>query len=353
MIHLIKYSFKRLIKQPSMIFWVLIFPLILSTLFKVAFSNLKEETMEDKIKVLVEDNEILKNTFLNNTYLDIDYINKNNETEINTKLLNDDYLAYLYLDNNEMKIKVSTSGIKQTIFIEILNTNIQKYNSGKNFDDSFIINNESSNYFNPIDSYFFSLLGMLCMFGGFYGVDIVNSTMPNLSKLGARINASPTKKIKYFLGNTLVSYLIFLLIELIVILYMHFVLNINFGNISSIFKLILLIMVGSIVGITFGMVISTIKASEAAKIGIINAITLSLSAFAGLYATDLKYFADTKLPFINKINPTNLINDSLLAINYFNDNSRFYSNIITLFILSIIFITMTNLILRRRKYASI
>lgn len=351
MLHIIKYSFKRLLKQPSMIFWVLIFPIILATLFKLAFSNLKETTMEEKIKVLVEEN--LKNKIYTNSYLDIDYINKDNEEEINNKLLNDDYIAYLYLDNSEIKIKVSSSGIKQTIFIEILNSYVQQINSGKEFTNSFKITDESSNNFDVIDSYFFSLLGMLCMFGGFYGVDIVNSTMPNLSKLGARINVSPTKKVKYLIGNTIVSYLVFLLIELIVILYMHFVLNINFGDFASVLKLILLIMVGSIVGITFGMIVSTIKASEAAKIGIINAITLSLSAFAGLYAANIKYFADTKLPFINKINPTNLINDSLLAINYFHDDSRFYVNIFTLSILSIIFIFVTILILRRRKYANI
>ena len=133
-------------------------------------------------------------------------------------------------------------------------------------------------------------------------------------------------------------------------LYINFVLKINLGSSENLLKLVVLVLTGSFTGITFGMAVATIKASEVAKIGIVNAITMSLSALSGLYSPIIKYKADKYVPFLNKINPTNLINDSLLAINYFDDSKRYMINITLLLVIGCVLSILTIFVLRRRKY---
>lgn len=344
--HLLKYNFKKLIKEPSMIFWTLAFPIILSIFFNIAFGNLNQ-TVRNEYVILVDN--VVINFVEDQDYIKYQEVNKDDAINL---LKEKKGLLFIYSEEMEIKYLVLENGIEESLFINNIHNQIQKANINKDLSLNINYTVENTNY-DVMTSYFYSLLGMLIMFSGFYGTVSISSIMPNLSKVGARTALAPTKKSKLILLDFITSYFFFLLIQIIFLLFLKYILKINMGDIGKISYLLLLVITGSLMGMAFGMLIGTISISENAKIGIINGVTLSLSAFAGLYSPDIKFIVDTKIPLLNKFNPLGIINDSMLNLVYFDNMKIFFNNILVLFIFFIIFIVSTILILRRQKYESI
>ena len=67
----------------------------------------------------------------------------------------------------------------------------------------------------------------------------------------------------------------------------------------------------------------------------------------------MKYIIDKNVPLLNKINPVNMITDGLYSLYYYSSFNRYYFNIISLVIFSVIMITISYLSLRRQQYDSI
>lgn len=64
-VHNFKYSLKILFKNKGLLFWTFIFPIILGTLFNLAFSNIEKTENFNKIDVAItpNNNSYIKNTF--------------------------------------------------------------------------------------------------------------------------------------------------------------------------------------------------------------------------------------------------------------------------------------------------
>lgn len=60
-VHNFKYSLKILFKNKGLLFWTFIFPIILGTLFNLAFSNIEKTETFNKIDVAITPN--------NNSYI--------------------------------------------------------------------------------------------------------------------------------------------------------------------------------------------------------------------------------------------------------------------------------------------
>jgi len=81
--------------------------------------------------------------------------------------------------------------------------------------------------------------------------------------------------------------------------------------------------------------------------------TLFSSFLAGLMATGMKYFVQKNMPIVSYISPANLITDAFYSLYYYDTLNRFWLNIAILCIISLVFCTITCLVLRRKTYASI
>ena len=118
-------------------------------------------------------------------------------------------------------------------------------------------------------------------------------------------------------------------------------------------SLMLITVLGVLSGISIGLLISVIiNKGEDAKLGLIIAISMAFSVLAGLTGVSLKYVIDSKLPFINKINPAAMMTDGLYAV-YYGDSVRFTHNIVSLIIFIVLIVIISILCLRRKKYDSI
>lgn len=190
------------------------------------------------------------------------------------------------------------------------------------------------------------------MYGAFFGTDEVTDIQANISDRAARINVAPVHKLKAFIASSLASYLVLMVNMSILLLFLRFVLGIDFGN--RVLLIVLTTFVGSMTGISFGAFISSlVKKGENLKVSIIITVSMTGSFLAGMMYAQMKYIVYDKAPLLAYINPVNLITDSFYSLYYFEDLSRYFMNILILMFMTIVFSLGTYLVLRRRKYASL
>lgn len=394
--HNFKYFLKTLFRNKTLIFWTFAFPILLGTFFNMAFSDIEKKEQLDIIDIAIVDNTYFQTNTIYKTAFE-ELSNKKNKNRLfNTKyvkassakeLLEDGKITgYLILTEEKPTVVVAKNGINETILKEVVEeinettnimTNIAREEIKKeNFDSnerlqSFYANiykqvlekiNSSQNTTNIKDissanlSYtmieFYTLIAMTCLYGGILGVYAINQTLANMSNKGKRIAVSPTSKIKLILSSVLASYIVQLIGLILLYLFTIFILKVDYGTNYPL--VILLSLAGSLAGLSLGVFLaSTLKTSENKKTGIVIAITMLCSFLSGMMGITMKYVIDKNIPIINKLNPANMITDGLYSLYYYTTNNRFYFNLISLLIFSIILIIISIFSLRRQKYDSI
>ena len=390
--HNFKYSLKVLFKNKALIFWTFAFPIILGIFFNMAFSNIENS---EKLKVIdiaiidnqeFNENEIFKQVFQNLSD------EKNEDRMFNTKyvsleeakemLENEEITGYILFENKEAKITVGSSGVNETILRYVVdeiqsNSEIVQNLANKEIERNISENNFNINYekiytdlseliekqdveLNNISnknlSYtmieYYTLIAMTCLYGGTISMYITNYKLANMNSVGKRTSISPIQKGKMLLGSLLASYVIQLLGIAILFIFTVFVLKVDFG--SNLPLIILLACVGSFVGLTLGVAVATlIKTNENTKIGILIAVTMLGCFLSGMMGITMKYVVDTNAPIINKVNPVSMITDGFYSLYYYDTLERYFFNVISLLIFSIVAIAISYRGLRRQKYDSI
>ncbi len=388
-IHNLKYTIKILFKNKVLIFWTFAFPIILGLLFNMAFSNIEKDEMLKVFSIAVVSNdnskeqEIYKETLEKLSTGDARLFNlKYVDEEEANRLLDESEIEGYVVISDDVKVVIKENGSNQTIIkfvIQKIKQNkkivedlslkeIEKETSNGNysFDTTEIVNNiltkinsqevslnslSSSNLsYMTIEHY--TLIAMACMYTGMLGLTSINNCLANMSNKGKRISVSPNKKSTIVLSSLIGSYIVSLLGLSILLLFLLFVLKVDFGN--NMLLVILLSMIGSLAGISLGVLVASVfKLSEGAKTGIIIAISMFLSVLSGMTGVTLKYVIDTNVPIVNLINPNNLITDGFYSLYYYNTLDRYFRDLIYLIIFVIICLVISFFSLRREQYDSI
>ena len=378
-----KYSLKILLRNKALIFWTFAFPIVLATLYNMAFSNIEKKEALSIIDIAIVNSHDFDNNVM---YKDVfnSLSNKDNEDRLfNIKYTNEESAkklleekrieGYLTFDNDEINITVSQSGINETIIrsvVDEIKSNTEIYNTliSKNMDSSDYsiliknINNEINNTkvklnnkTNSNISYtmieYYNLIAMAALYGGLISMFIINGKLANTSSVGKRVSISPIKKLSMLLGSLLASFIVQLIGLILLFLYTIFVIKVNYGNLCLV---LLLSILGVFAGLSLGIAIATkLKTSEGAKTGVLISITMLWCFLAGMTGITMKYVIDKNIPLLNIINPANMITDGFYSLYYYTDLNRFYFNIISLIIFSIIMILISLNDLIRRQYDSI
>ena len=397
-IHNLKYTIQSLLKNKTLIFWTFAFSIILSTFFYMAFSNIifikdmdkymeyivkpnfrevgklfgpKVNMFAETLKTLSEES---KEKLFNIEYINIDDAEK--------ALENSEIEGYILFEGETPKIVVKTTGTYQTImkFVvdeieqtkkvveDLSEKEIQKelLKGNVNFNTEKIVNNildkmnnekiELKDISNSNLSYmmveYYTVIAMACMYGGMIGITAINRCLANMSNKGKRIAVSPTRKSVIVLSSALGAYLVSLIGIMLLIIFLVFVLKVDFG--TNFGLVILLSLVGNLAGNSLGVLIaSCFKVSEGTKVGITISISMILSVLSGMMGVTLKYFIDKNIPIINRINPNNLITDGFYSLYYYDTLDRYWSDVVSLLIFSVICLIISFASLRREKYDSI
>lgn len=391
MIHNFKYAFKILSKNKMLLFWTFAFPIILGTFFSMAFSNIETneklsiipiamvntETLKEN-KIVGEAFKILGDETNENQLFKIEYTNEEKAKDLLEKEEIDGYI----LLEEKTKVIVRASGINETILKyvteEILSNQKLGEQIAKKKMEEMPLSSVGENFYQNLYaeitkmlengqenvkdisssnlSYtmieYYTLIAMTCLYGGILGMVAVNQNLANMSSAGKRISISPMKKGHLLFTSILASFLTQLIGVALLFFYTIFVLHVDYGN--NIPLIILLAIVGSLAGLSLGVVLAaSLKANENTKTGIVISITMAGCFLAGMMGITMKYIIDKNLPFLNKINPANLITDGFYSLYYYNTLDRYLGNIIGLLIFSFILFGIAGYHLRRQQYDSI
>ncbi|MCR5149077.1 MAG: ABC transporter permease [Eubacterium sp.] len=368
------------IRNKSNVFWTLMFPIVLGTLFYIAFGSLFKSFVSEPIKTAViyetadEDIKSQITDFLSNLetngkkMLDIEVM----DLEKAEKLLDDEDVNGIITvtDNGRLLLKAKTNGNQTSVQESI----VTAYNQSADLVEKVAAEHpdklpevlasisERANYIDqkdmagenkdPYVAYFYNLMVMTALFGSMNSLRIGNNCQANMSAIGARTNASPLKRSIFQLGGFLAAYIVQTVIVFIGLAYLIFGLRIKFGGDTIL--IFVTTAIGSLLGIALGFFVGNLGSMAVSKKeSILVAITLGSCALSGLMIGDIKVDIEEKAPIINRINPAAIMGDAYYNLNIFGPDKRFYECLIIMTAVSIALIVAGLFLGRRNSYDSI
>lgn len=359
------------------IFWCLFFPIILCTCFFAAFSGISDKTNNfhsiPTAVVYEKENAIFRATLDAVSKSDTqgeEFLNVTETDGASAKsLLKDGKVDAIIYVGDEISMTVAKSGLNQTAVQSFLDefeqkssliSDIVRENPDKlvslieNIFSSRTYISEKKLTDSPMDEmsvYYFSLIGMAALFGGFLGSSVARQMQPNITPEGMRKSTAPVKRHTMIAAEFLAAYTLQLISMAILLFYMICVLRINLGNEAG--YVALTCAAGSLVGIASGIFVGSLPVKENVQIAIFLVYSLGSSFLSGLMVHPIKIWIEKSVPIINRINPATLIQDALYSLVIYNTHERFFTNIITLTVISVILCTLSYLMTRRKNYANL
>lgn len=370
-----------------LVFWTMIFPFALAIMFHLAFARLHDYDVFEPFNIAVVNDEAYKNEVVfseafktlgegDEKLFNIEYTDKDRAEELLEK---GDIDGYVYVVDGKKKVKIKENGTNQTVLTmtteqisqsakmidDIAKEEMAKpVNIGQQVDVMAVYQNavkivteaepninDESHVMNIVSVEFYSLIAMACMQGAMLSCEMMNRCMPNITNRGKRVAIAPTRKGIVVASNLLAGYTMLFVSIIVLIFFTRFVLGVEYGD--NIPFICLLAAVGGLTATMLGLFLSVIlKTRESAKNVVIVIITMVGSLFAGMFGA-MKLFFDELCPIANKISPVGLITDGFYSLYYYDDMSRFYINVISLVIISVLLFVFSIRSLRRQRYDSI
>lgn len=384
--HEFTYEIKRILRQKDELFWVLAFPMILGIMFHVAFANINNTTETFHtipVAVCIENNstggtfEQVLDTISSNeedSFLEITYTNWDNAV----KLLEDNTVRGIFRVDEDVSLicAPSDANVNSTLPIEqsILEAFLQEYRTNvaavteivsKNpakLNDILTIMESEGNYGKELKltsgnmdnmvQYFYNLIAMACLYTSFAGAQIAVKNQANLSALGARKCVSPNGKFVSMAAQVIACILTQFFCVAVNVLFLVYILQVDFG--TSLPMLLLTAFIGCIVGVSFGFFVGCIgHMGESAKMGLMISVSMICCFLSGLMVNNMRAIVESVCPLLNDINPAALISDCFFTLNIYGTGNRYTTDILSLIVISGIFMTIGCLMTRRKTYASL
>lgn len=372
--HLMKYEFKQTIREFSIMFWAIAFPIILGTFFYVSFgSGDMGEGMEPIPVAVVEEDTTGAGQafmiFLENIEGSVIETETMDEEEA-LRALGSDEIGGIFYAKEKPSLTVSKSDISQSIlkaFLDAYNRNAEMIitiakerpeklgNAVRTMSDWREATREVSvggRTLNPTISYFFALIAYACLSGAFIGVKGCCDSQANISPLGTRRCITPTHKMKLLLSTFFVLLFVHFCDVMILTGFIRFVLGIDLGG--NIGGIILVNFMGSLIGVSIGILIGSVsRLSFNWKTGICVLVSVFPGFLAGLMIGDMKNIIEKSCPIINRVNPAAVLSDAYYCMAVYNDAQRMARNLLTLGCMAALFVLISFLATRRERYDNI
>lgn len=370
--HLCKYHFLSLIRNKNLLFWSLLFPILISTFMQMSVQNAYEAPAMEPIKLGVVGEEIsqdaillqiLESAAVDGTAL-FDVI-PYEEKEAEKALQADEIIAYL-TTSGTCSVHVNTTGNKQSIVVAFLDEYLQNKAMMEKLIAHGVSPQEVANQMKASNTYiqnqqkdsnvtstaFYAVLAMTSLYGGYWILRSSHAQMPNQSECGKRNIIAPTPRLQQLLADFLVTIALNFVVQLIMVAYMIQVLHIAFG--ATLWPVLLVLATGTLAGNALGLLISMYgKNNFKANTSILTIVTLIACMLSGMMVIQMKYYVQHYAPLLAYLNPANMITDALYANYYYGVGERFYFNIASLLLFTIIAYAIGYARLRRKQYDSL
>jgi len=372
--HIFKYRLKILLYDKSTMFWTLLFPILLATLFSLAFGRgFAQETFQAIDTAVVDSGDdaafisLVKSLSAGEERLFNLHLTTKEEA---LALLSAGKVQGIIEMGEEMALTVNQSGIEQSILKTFIDNYAQTASAVNRIaaqkpeaaamlpallaKDSTFLEERPVSRAEPDFTliYFFSLLSMTCMFGGYLGMAEINAIQANLSGQAARMNFAPVHKLKMFLSGISAALVVQFTKLLLFLAYLVFVLSIDFGERTGL--IVAALFLCTLLGLSFGaFVTSLVKGENGLKEGILTTVTLAGAFLSGMNYAGIKFIIETAAPPLAFINPVRWMTDAFYSLYYFDTYGRFIESVMGMAIFTALFAGATYFVIRRRKYASL
>lgn len=375
--------FKIVLRNKDSILWSLVFALALGTLFNFAFKSIYENAQNTTVDVaVVEGQEEFGTGNMSDFLKEIEY-------EDGTKMLNikkvdiDEAKKMLdakepeisgiidLRDMSDIKLIINESGLKSSILSSVVSV-LRQYSSIivetikndpaninsviESFGDETneLVKSEglAGNNKDPYVTYFYNLIAMMAVMASMTGVGIPESCQANQSEVGKRVDCSPINRVLYEISGLLSAAIVKLAITITGVCYFIYVLKIDFGG--DIQYVFLTAILATFLGLSLGFFVGHIGSfSKKTRENILTAIVVGGGFLSGLMVANMKAIIEVNCPFINRINPSAVISDAFYALNMYGVSDRYYRSIISIVVMTIVFIVAGLIMSRRKSYASL
>lgn len=376
-----KYALLRLMRNKANLFWILVFPIVLGCFFKIAFSNITASESFHTIPVAVVEGDNADATAFHTM---IEQLSGDSEDAMLSATFCDDKKARTLLekgkvdgifyttDTVELAVNSDLSGasinqsilqslltqyyLNRDLIVQILTTNPGNIESlVDSIGQSVATRKEVSltrNNTDTYDQYFYNLIAMACLYTAMGGINLAINNSANLSSLAARKTIAPAKRAA-LIGTELLAIILFeSLLNMVSFLFIVTVLGIHMT--THLGLALLTILISTTFSITFGMFLGCVgPKSEGGKTGLMFAVVMPLCFLSGLMMGTMRMVVEKYAPFVNRINPAALISDSFYALNNYDTLTRYTGNILTLLLMTVLFLIISILVTRRKTYASL
>ena len=377
-----KYTVLSIVRERSVVVWVILFPLILASLFSVMFKGIDDTAYNlPSIPVAIVDNsegdagESFRATMDALSEADDGeeallapvYVKSDDEAfqklkageTVATVTLDADGWPSLVLSPGSGDVGVSMEQVKRTVLADVVDDFCRSREAAED-----IVKNDPMALANPdvVDSfseradytaelsithsktkeyvrYFYALLGFAALMAAMVGLNAVGAIQPNISPLGARRAVSGTARARMLVAAIAASWVISFAALLLAFAYIRFVLGVEFGGREG--ACVLGLAVAALMTTSLGALIGAIPTIPlSAKGGVLTGVTCLLSLFAGLYGTPAMRLADQiarEAPWAASVNPAKQVTDLFYSLYVYTDLAPFYQTLGILLVITAVF----------------
>lgn len=362
MITYIKYELKIFLGSPSNMFWMIAFPLLLLTVFTIAFSNLRFRELDLEKASIAYDEEAFMSLYFTEPPKDMPNMATLDRSSIENSIFKGESMTKdlalealregkieAYVDK-DLSLVISKNGINQMIMDEVLTTTKQITSlnlplTAYEFNRNYVKNSDEK--YSPIDTIFYSLFAMISLYGAYLSGGIGNRLIVRGQTVALRNTTTPTSKAWQVMISIAASLLWSLFLIGITIIYTRLILKQDFF--SADINNIPVVLSTLTFGIAWGLFLGTVIEKESLQTAAIISSLLILSGLSGLFSNDIPLLIQRSFPLIIKLNPISLISNELIKVNMLGNYSTLKASVLQLLAYSIVLISFSILQIRRKR----
>lgn len=338
------YRMKRLIRNKTIFFWSIMFPIVLATLFRMAFGEISSKNWAFQTVEVAIVNDVNGSKELVDFYRDL----KNGEeaffhvTEVNMEeaeeLLRTEQVKAIIKNEATPKLIFAENGFSETIVKTVTDSYLQSYELLKRAAMEGTIGAAMEEFSkeltvvakreykggskDPMILYFQALLAMASLYGAMYGILNTQELSTDFGAISSRRLAAPMRTVATVLTDTAAAFTIQYLQFLLLLGYYLLILGVDFGTING-----WIFVVGalhSLTGVLYGYLVGSIIRKNPNVQEAVMMSTVMLSCFlSGLMISSMREIMETTCPVVNRINPASLMADCYHYLCVVKDQNQF------------------------------
>ena len=390
-------SVKSLVRTPSVIVWVLAFPLIMSAIFLFMFSGMRTDGVVDPVPVALvapvdEKDDASAGSFTQvvdalaepgeDRLLDLRRVRTADEAEVLLasgeidgyfEIASDGAPALTVGSAYTLSSVDGETAVNRTILETVASSYVQsralleevaQRDSAALADPAAVadalgihvaVEQAQITHARPeeIVRYYYALLGMSTLMASQAGMLAVAYAQPGVSALGARRAVSGTSRLRQLAGCVLGAWAVSTVALALAFAFLRLVAGVDFGGREGL--ALVSVAVCALLATALGACVGALPLSAgiSARSGILTALTCVLSLFAGLYGTAAMELADNlahTLPWTSWVNPTKLVCDTFYALYYYTSLAPFAARLAACVAGALALLAVAGAIFRRQSY---